>query len=83
MAAQKVCRLHEETSWCNWNGIPLKSPNAVVDAETMAEGKIIPDLEELSFRDPTLFHTGEIHKHIQEWQMIVGRKRLGRWLWSG
>ena len=58
--------------WCDWRGepqsvaTPTSSPVLVSQCSAKASAK------DVLFRDPESFVAGEIHRHVGEWEKILG-----------
>ncbi|KAI8480228.1 hypothetical protein Bbelb_420270 [Branchiostoma belcheri] len=59
----------------------LKSSTAWItrkrDVESVAAGKVKASADSLMFRDPETVRAGEIHKHLKEWNSILGEGQHG------
>ena len=65
-------------NWVDWSGNPVGVGTGVTVSEIPKEeidqichGVKLGDPARLQFRDPAIFHAGEVHNHYHQWQNIV------------
>lgn len=71
-----------EEVWVDYRGRVLLPPFSVPRAEEVAENSIF-DVENLPFRQPESFITGNLHKHLEAWRELNPSAEVLEWLENG
>lgn len=58
--------------WCDWKGEPKSVAAPIPSVVSVSEFSVKASVKDILFKDPESFLAGEIHRHVGEWETILG-----------